>query len=93
MIANRNILLARRIDDKGEDRAGLIRMDRNEKIDPFNKSIYTKIFEKINGHNLLMYPDQRPLYKKLSKFLKIKKTRILSFLSDILFIDFCIFYS
>ena len=39
MIINRNILLARRIDDKGEDRAALIRMDRNEKIDPFNKSI------------------------------------------------------
>ena len=77
MIINRNILLARRIDDKGEDRAALIRMDRNEKIDPFNKSIYTRIFEKINGHNLLMYPDQRPLYKKLSKFLKIKKENIL----------------
>ena len=46
MIINRNILLARRIDDKGEDRAALIRMDRNEKIDPFNKSIYTRIFKK-----------------------------------------------
>ena len=49
MIINRNILLARRIDDKGEDRAALIRMDRNEKIDPFNKSIYTRIFKKISG--------------------------------------------
>ena len=77
MIANRNILLARRFDDKGEDRSGFVRMDRNEKINPFNKSIYKKIFKKINGHNLLMYPDQRPLYKKLSKFLKIKKENIL----------------
>ena len=77
MIANRNISQARRIDDKGEDRTGFIRMDRNEKIDPFNKSIYTRIFKKINRHNLLMYPDQRLLYKKLSKFLKINKTKIL----------------
>ena len=44
MIANRNILLARRFDDKGEDRSGFVRMDRNEKINPFNKSIYKKIF-------------------------------------------------
>ena len=77
MIANRNISQARRIDDKGEDRTSFIRMDRNEKIDPFNKSIYTRIFKKINRHNLLMYPDQRLLYKKLSKFLKINKTKIL----------------
>ena len=77
MIANRNILLARRLDNKGEDRSGFVRMDRNEKINPFNKSIYKKIFKKISGHNLLMYPDQRPLYKKLSKFLRIKKENIL----------------
>ena len=77
MIVNRNILLAKRIDNKGEDRAEFIRMDRNEKIDPFNKSIYTKIFKKIDGHYLLMYPDQKPLYKKLSKFLRIKKEKIL----------------
>ena len=77
MKVNRNILLAKRLDDKGEDRSGFVRMDRNERIHPFNKSIYKKIFSKINGHNLLMYPDQRPLYKKLSKFLKIKKENIL----------------
>ena len=77
MIVNRNILRARRLNDKGEDRGGFVRMDRNEKINPFNKSIYKKIFKKIDGHNLLMYPDQRPLYKKLSKFLKINKEKIL----------------
>jgi len=77
LIVNRNILLAKRIDNKGEDRAKFIRMDRNEKIDPFNKSIYTKIFKKIDGHYLLMYPDQKPLYKKLSKFLRVKKEKIL----------------
>ena len=77
MLVNQNISLARRINNKGEDRAGFIRMDRNEKIDPFNKSIYTRIFKKINGHYLLMYPDQKPLYKKLSKFLRIKKEKIL----------------
>jgi histidinol-phosphate aminotransferase len=77
MKVNRNILLAKRLDDKGEDRSRFVRMDRNERINPFNKIIYKKIFSKIEGHNLLMYPDQRPLYKKLSKFLKIKKENIL----------------
>ena len=43
MIANRNISQARRIDDKGEDRTSFIRMDRNEKIDPFSE-----VLEKIN---------------------------------------------
>jgi histidinol-phosphate aminotransferase len=77
MKVNRNILLTRRLDDKGEDRSGFVRMDKNEKINPFSKNIYKKIFKKIDGHNLLMYPDQRPFYKKLSKFLKIKKENTL----------------
>ena len=77
MKVNRRVLLAKRIDSKGEDRSNFVRMDRNEKIDPFDKSIYKKIFKKISGHYLLMYPDQKPLYNKLSNFLKIKKEKIL----------------
>jgi len=48
-----------------------IRMNRNERVDDFEKNIFSKIFSKTKSYNLSKYPDHSNLYSKLKIFLKV----------------------
>ena len=61
----------------GRDIVNGLRLDRNEKVDNWPKNFYKKIFQKLPRSFWSTYPDHSNLYKKLSKFLKVKEDQIL----------------
>ncbi len=65
-----------RIKDLEEDRTNLFRMDRNERTIPFDDSFIDLIKSKINSDVLTNYPDESPLYKKLSAYLGVNEDNI-----------------
>lgn len=54
-----------------------IRLNRNERVENFEKNILVKIFRDSKNYDLGKYPDQSKIYNSLSKFLKFKKENIL----------------
>lgn len=54
-----------------------LRLNRNERVDNFEKNILIKIFKKAKDYDLGKYPDHTNIYRALSKFLKINKENIL----------------
>ena len=54
-----------------------IRLNRNERVENFEKNILLKIFKDSKDYDLGKYPDQSNIYDVLSKFLKLKKENIL----------------
>ena len=52
-----------------------LRLNRNERVDNFEKSILEKIFKKVKNYDLGKYPDHQVIYDSLSKFLKNKKRK------------------
>ena len=40
-----------------------IRLNRNERVDNFEKNILTRIFSKINDYDLGKYPDHEKIYE------------------------------
>ena len=54
-----------------------LRLNRNERVDNFEKSILEKIFKKVKNYDLGKYPDHQIIYESLSKFLKLKKENVL----------------
>jgi histidinol-phosphate aminotransferase len=63
--------------DIGSDRSNYMRLDKNERTIPFEKSDFKKILAKLDSELISMYPDQSTLYDKLSGFLKTPKENIL----------------
>lgn len=66
-----------RINDRGEAREGYCRFDRNERTVPFPQRMMDAILTKVNSDSLSVYPDQNPLYKKLSSALGVNEQEIL----------------
>jgi histidinol-phosphate aminotransferase len=66
-----------RIRDFGSGRENRKRLDKNERIIPFSKKEFSIMMRGITPELLTIYPDQNPLYQKLSRFLGIPSTRIL----------------
>ena len=54
-----------------------IRLNRNERVENFDKNIISKIFKKYKVYDLGKYPDQDKIYNSLSKFLRFKKENLL----------------
>ena len=54
-----------------------IRLNRNERVENFEKNILLKIFKNSNLYDLGKYPDQSKIYKTLSKFLNQKEENII----------------
>lgn len=54
-----------------------LRLNRNERVDNFEKSILEKIFKRVKNYDLGKYPDHQVIYDSLSKFLKLKKENVL----------------
>ena len=53
-------------------------MERNERVDEFDKKIVLNIFKKISSYDLRTYPDEmEKFYKLLAKWLKVKTNEIL----------------
>jgi histidinol-phosphate aminotransferase len=61
-----------------EDRSHyILRLDRNEKIIPFNNQYKRKLNKYINNIDLNLYPNLKSTYVKLSKFIRINNKNIL----------------
>ena len=54
-----------------------IRLNRNERVENFDKAIISKIFKNSKDYDLGKYPDQSKIYNTLSKFLRFKKENLL----------------
>ena len=74
---NRLVENLSRQNDIGEDRTGFFRLDKNERVTPFNKTDMKNILASINDNDLSSYADQKNLYKAISKYLKININQIL----------------
>lgn len=48
-----------------------IRLNRNERVENFEKNLLSKIFKSVNRYDLGKYPDQSQTYKVLSRFIKV----------------------
>ena len=73
---NINIIERIRIPEN-RDLAKGIRLNRNERVENFEKNILLKIFKDSKNYDLAKYPDQTKIYYTLSNFLKFKKENIL----------------
>ena len=73
----KNIERLDRFKDFGYDRSTFVRLDKNERTVPFTQEIYQGMLATLSNKFLPMYPDQRPLYEKLSKFFSIDKENLL----------------
>ncbi len=60
-----------RVKDLEEDRSDMFRMDRNERTISFDDTFMNYVRSEINSDVLTNYPDEGPLYEKLSKFLGV----------------------
>jgi len=65
----KNIRNLDRMKDFGSDREHIVRLDKNERVVPFTKKQFSAMISLINADLLTIYPDQNPLYAKLSSFL------------------------
>ena len=72
-----NIENLMRMKDFGTDRTPFIRFDKNERTIPFPDAIFQGMLKTLSNESLTMYPDQSPLYNKLSEFLAINKDYLL----------------
>jgi len=75
--ANQLIVDLNRDYDRGLDRSQNVRLDRNERTEPFNDKIFKDVVSLISSEDLVAYPDQHPLYNTLSKFLNVDTGNIL----------------
>lgn len=54
-----------------------IRLNRNERVENFDRKILPKIFNSVKDYELGKYPDQSNIYKLLSKYLKLREENFL----------------
>lgn len=54
-----------------------IRLNRNERVENFDKKILPKIFNSVKDYELGKYPDQSNIYKLLSKYLGQREENLL----------------
>ncbi|MFQ5652818.1 MAG: pyridoxal phosphate-dependent aminotransferase [bacterium] len=57
-----------RIKDFGSDRTAYVRLDKNERTTPFPDWALKEMLDRISPESLTMYPNQAPLYGRLSSF-------------------------
>ena len=73
----KNIANLNRMKDFGSDRSYFIRLDKNERTIPYPEEIYQGMLKTLSNNSISMYPDQTPLYLRLSEFLSIDQEYIL----------------
>jgi len=73
----RNIKNLNRMRDFGSNREQIVRLDKNERIEPFTRKQFSELMSLITPGLLTMYPDQTPLYAKLAAFLGVSEKKIL----------------
>ena len=66
-----------RLRDIGADRHESTLLDKNERTTPFPDHFLHELFGSITPQELIKYPDQSSLYKKLSEFLGLDSENIL----------------
>lgn len=54
-----------------------LRLDRNERVDPWQKDIMEKVFGSKKDYFLSIYPESTNVYKKLAKFHNIEESQLL----------------
>ncbi len=54
-----------------------IRLNRNERVENFEKGILSKIFKSSKDYDLGKYPDQSKIYKVLSKFVGVNEENLI----------------
>ncbi len=54
-----------------------LRLDKNERISPFNDEFWDKIVSRIKQEHVLAYPEAETFYRKLADFLGVKTENIM----------------
>ena len=53
------------------ERAGLIRLDRNERLAPFSHAIFDDMMKLLTPELITTYPDPTPLYGRISRLTRL----------------------
>jgi histidinol-phosphate aminotransferase len=53
-----------------------LRLDKNERIKPFDDSFFSRVVSKLRHEHLTAYPETEPLYDKLAKRLNVSRDQI-----------------
>lgn len=75
--ASKRIENLQRLNDRGVDRHGKCRLDKNERTVPFPEAVLNEIYKKLGTDALSVYPDQNPLYRKLADHLGLSDNQLL----------------
>ncbi len=61
----------KRIRSDTEQRHGLIRLEKNERVTPFSESFWNTVYSQVTQDYLLAYPEPERFYQKLAEFHKL----------------------
>ena len=62
---------------EGRNLADGLRLDRNERVDPWQRDIFERIFAEKPGYFLSVYPESTSLYAKLAAFHGVSESELL----------------
>lgn len=66
-----------RMKDYGSDRSSYVRLDKNERTVAFSTEIFREMMAGLSADQIVAYPDQTSLYKKLSAFYELPEDHFL----------------
>ena len=61
--------------ERMSERAGLIRLDRNERLCPFPPAVFAEMMKSVTSELICTYPDPTPLYGRMSRATDLPEDR------------------
>jgi histidinol-phosphate aminotransferase len=76
ILPNAHLRTIQRDDERMHERAGLVRLDRNERVTPFADDEFQAMLATLRPQAFCAYPDPSPLYDRLARDLGIPADRL-----------------
>lgn len=73
---NEHLKSIHRMSERMPERRGRLHMDMNERVMPFEPSVYATLLAQIRPELLCHYPDASPLYERLSRHLRVAEDQL-----------------
>ena len=76
MLPNAHLREILRDDERMHERAGLVRLDRNERVTPFSDDEFQAMLATLRPQTFCAYPDPSPLYDRLARELGLSADQL-----------------
>jgi histidinol-phosphate aminotransferase len=73
---NEHLLNISRLAERMDERAGAVRLDRNERVTPFPPHVFRDMLATLSPESFSVYPDPSPLYKRLGRDLGVPEDHL-----------------